>query len=37
LQSEGPEEAKGITFYVTDLSQVEARLKEKLKEFGIEI
>ncbi len=34
---EGPEEAKDITFYVTDLSQVEARLKEKLKEFGIEI
>jgi rubrerythrin len=34
--AKGPEEAKGITFVVSDLSQVESRLAEKLKEFGIE-
>jgi len=31
----GPDKAKGITFYVTDLARVESRLKEKFKEFGI--
>ena len=34
--AKGREEAKGITFVVKDLSQVESRLAEKLKEFGIE-
>lgn len=32
---QGPEKAKGITFYVKNLSEVESRLKDKLKEFGI--
>lgn len=32
---EGPEEAKGITFYVKGLTQVSPRLYEKLREFGI--
>ena len=31
----GPEKAKGITFYVTDLAKVESRLREKFKEFGV--
>jgi len=34
--AKGPGEATGITFYVKDLSQVETRLHEKLKEFGIQ-
>ena len=31
----GPLEAQGITFYVENLSEVEGRLKEKFKEFGL--
>ena len=34
--AKGPEKAKGITFYVKDLSQVESKLAEKFKEFGIQ-
>ena len=32
---EGPEGSKGITFYVTKLSDVESRLKEKFRHFGL--
>lgn len=31
----GPKGSKGITFYVEDLTEIDRRLKEKLKEFGI--
>ena len=32
---EGPKGAKGITFYVKNLSEIEGRLKEKLEQFGL--